>query len=368
MKLQKYKKGVGYQFKCYKCGYDCGCHYKKGEFKEDYWHSHSFSKSDIDKHRICPCCSNKIAVPGINDFATVMPDKIKYFQGKTFEEKKANASKYLPHSSAKINLECPDCGNIIYDVLVNNIQKGNFACKRCSDGVSYPEKIMISLLEQANVTYRHNTKLSWCNFYNPYKKRMSYGVSDFEIIDKHIIIEVDGDYGHKTEEELFIDKIKDDLAIKNGYTPIRIDCKISDIDYIKSKINESKLGEYIDLSKIDFMICHDFAKTNIKRKAINDYKNGMYAAEIAKKYNVSTTTICNWLKSDNVKIIKNTRKGIPNSKCGKPLFIGEKKYLSLSECERKSYDDFGFHINKDCLSRVLNSGGNSYKGFVCGFL
>ena len=90
---------------CVKCGYECGEHYKKQEYKKEYW----IIETDILQNHGCPvCCRNpQIVVKGINDIPTTAPWMIPYFQG-GYEEAKL----YTFSSSYKINPICPDCGNI----------------------------------------------------------------------------------------------------------------------------------------------------------------------------------------------------------------------------------------------------------------
>ena len=54
-----------YQYKCLKCAYDQG---EKTEIS-------------IIKGFGCPCCANRIVIPGINDIPTTDPWMVPYFQG-----------------------------------------------------------------------------------------------------------------------------------------------------------------------------------------------------------------------------------------------------------------------------------------------
>ena len=63
-KMVKTKKGIKqyYKYKCNICGFDCGKHYEKGEFKKELW----ISKDTLIKKCGCSCCFNKSVVTNIN--------------------------------------------------------------------------------------------------------------------------------------------------------------------------------------------------------------------------------------------------------------------------------------------------------------
>lgn len=61
-----------YKYKCNICGFDCGEHYKKGEYREELW----VSGATILKNR-CSCCANHSIVTDINSAWKLAPWLIK---------------------------------------------------------------------------------------------------------------------------------------------------------------------------------------------------------------------------------------------------------------------------------------------------
>lgn len=96
---------------------------------------------DIEK-RGCPICNGKLVIKGYNDIPTTAPWMVPYFQGGIDE-----ASNYTKCSGKKIIPICPHCGRIHdKEVSINNLYNNHGYKCQCSDGISYPEKFMISFL------------------------------------------------------------------------------------------------------------------------------------------------------------------------------------------------------------------------------
>ena len=69
-----------YKYKCNKCGFDCGGHYYKEEFRQEYWvEKHTFNKNP---HCICcSSCNSMVVVPHINSIVATDTWMIPFFQG-----------------------------------------------------------------------------------------------------------------------------------------------------------------------------------------------------------------------------------------------------------------------------------------------
>ena len=67
-----------YKYKCLKCGFNCGEHYKDGKLISEYW----VEEGNIKRGSGCALCrkSSKIVVKGINDIATISPWMIDYLK------------------------------------------------------------------------------------------------------------------------------------------------------------------------------------------------------------------------------------------------------------------------------------------------
>lgn len=83
----------------------------------------------------CPNCNS---VDYENSLAYKRPDLIKYF-------KDSEKAKWVTlFSNKKIELICPDCGSIIYQICANFVKHG-FYCRNCASTLSIGNKIIRSL-------------------------------------------------------------------------------------------------------------------------------------------------------------------------------------------------------------------------------
>ena len=202
-------KGKGYWFKCLE-------HPEHGSEQKNI---NSFTGKD-SKVINCHQC---------NLISTLYPQLVKYFVNKS------DAEKYSIGSKVKVLMKCPDCG-YEKEMPVYRLLSSGLCCNRCSDGISYPEKFVSSILGQLLTKYFQiqlsKTTLKWCEKY----KYDNY-------IDKiNCIIEVHGiQHYDKTrywkmslEETQENDRIKKQLAKENGINNyIIIDCRYSELEWIK---------------------------------------------------------------------------------------------------------------------------------------
>lgn len=293
-----------------------------------------------------------------------------------------DAKKYLPQSSQKITVTCPNCGKekevVIYDVYNSN----SIRCNNCSDGISYPEKVLISLLNQLGIEYKHDSY--WIK-----NKRYDFY---FEYDGRKYIIETHGrqHYEHHTfsfnngrtlEEEQKNDKYKKELALSNGIDNyIELDCRESDLQYIKNSILNSKLNDIFDLDKINWNNVLKFVLKN-KVKEVCDYWNTKETCEttvdVGKIFNLDRQTICEYLKKgaklgwcnydSKEEIKKSLDKGRISSckqveifKDGKSLGI----FPSCSELSKQSEKLFGIKLLENSISEVCRGRRKSNKGFT----
>ena len=157
-----------YKYHCNKCG-------------AELWKV----ESNIKKGSGCSCCSNQIVVKGINDIATTDNWMVKYFVNED------EIYKYTHGSGEVVLMKCPDCGYEKYDSIYNVFKYG-FSCNKCSDGISYPEKVMFNFLQQLNIefiTQYSKTNAKWVGKY----KYDFY----FELNGESYIIETHGGQHYK---------------------------------------------------------------------------------------------------------------------------------------------------------------------------
>ena len=196
----------------------------------------------------CPICSGHQLQQGINDVATTHPHLVKYFVN---EE---DAKKYSLGSKYKVQLKCPRCGKIKTDkISVNDLTLHGFSCEFCSDGVSYPEKVMALILYTLGIGYKRQCK------FNGYDYKY-----DFYLINSDTIIEVHGGQHYKDgrgymktyEEEHENDLVKYDLAVLNGYEYNKnyfvIDARYSNIEHMGNSIRQCEIFKQFNLDNIDW--------------------------------------------------------------------------------------------------------------------
>ena len=290
---------------------------------------------------------------------------------------------YSKGSKHKIYPICPDCGRIKSTMMeISTICKYKSIGCSCGDGISYPEKFMHQLLEQLTIKFIYQYKPKWCKY--ELNNKIKTGRYDFyfELNEQQYIVEMDGGFhnidnrmnGQTKEESKLIDNYKDRLANKNNILMIRIDCKESDLEYIKDKILHSKLNDLVDLSKINWLKCEEFALSNLVKKAC-EYKRDnpdLTTVQIGKIMNMCKVSIRKYLKKGNLlgwceyaSEIEFENKKI-NSKSVE-IFKNDKSlgiFQSCSELSKKSERLFNTKIDSRRISDVCNNKIKQYKGFT----
>ena len=185
-----------------------------------------------------------------------------------------DAKTHTKGSNDKVFVICPHCGEK-KEIVISNLCNNKSICCSCGRGVSYPERFMMSVLDQLNIEYIFQltkTTFDWCgdkkyDFYIPLTKSVleTHGMQHYKWTGR----------GRTLEEEQENDRIKYELALQNGIKEeeyIVIDCRYSDKEWIKNNILKSKLNELFDLSKVDLEKCEEFALCNLV-KSVCDYWN-----------------------------------------------------------------------------------------------
>lgn len=353
-----------YSYICNNCGWDDG----------------EISEHNLDNGNGCRCCGNKIVIQGINDIPTTAPWMVKYFQG-GYDEAKL----YSKHSNQKIYPICPDCGRVRQKLkIISDIYADHSIGCSCKKGISYPEKFFIKLLEQLNINFIYQVtkaQLSWIGKYR----------YDFYLPDYNCIIELHGLQHYKDsgtnsvfptlKETQENDRIKKELAINNNISAyIVVDCRYSNIDFIKASItNNQLLSNIIDFSKCNWYICHMYAEGSMFFKACELKKeNPLYSTgDIGKILHLSLSTVYKYLiegnklglcyynaKEDRTRCsMKNGRKGIYEiNVINKDTNSIIATYQSSKILSENSIQDFGVFFNYEQLLKAAKQ-GNTYKGY-----
>lgn len=347
-----------YKVKCIRCGFgDEQPYYKQnGEYIEDG--IYVVGETCLKRGQSCPCCSKytNVTVPNINSIWVTRKDLVPYF----INEK--DSKKYTPYSHQQVELKCPSC-ETKRKMSINHLSHYGFSCLICGDGISYPEKVMGSVLKQLKITYKKEYSPYWCK-----NKTLNDSITRkydfyFNYDRTRYIIETHGEQHYKhtgfernLEQEQFNDKLKKKLALNRGnireQNYIVIDCRESNIDFIKDNILNSRLNEVFDLSVIDWnKIAKDCEKNLVKE--VCDYWNENYknvtTQDVSDFFDVAKTTVICYLKrgtklgwlnvpysgeKEKIKAIKLKQTGI-NSPQAKKNFIYDKKKKKIMEGTRR---------------------------------
>lgn len=320
-------------------------------------------------HR-CSKCSGR-EVTSETCIATTNPWMMKFLKNKE------DGYNYSHGSQNKVGVICNYCGKEKNMKICDIYNHKSISCS-CGDGTSYPEKFIISLLEQLNVKYIKEYKPIWSN-----NKRYDFYLKDF-----NCIIECHGEQhyeqsnrGRTLQEEQENDKCKEQLALDNNINNyIVLDCRFSELEQIKNSILNSELNDMFDLSKVNWLKCEEFALSN-RVKEVCDYWNNKEewetTTDLANKFNLGRTTIIRYLKQGvklgwcnynseeeakkNIKInCKNNCKSVEILKNDKSLGI----FKSVIELERQSEELFGVKLLSGHISKVCRDEKPQYKGYT----
>lgn len=362
------KKEKWYKYKCNKCG------------NEDW-----IIEGSLTEGRGCNTCCNapRKLMLGVNTLYDTDKWILEYMVNPEL------AKENNRRSTNKIDVKCPICGRIKdKQIQINSLVKSHSIGCPCGDGFSYPAKLVFNLLEQLNTEFKTEYSPLWCKFNFRDYIRKGYYDFVFKLNNKKYIIETDGDLGHgnvtnlskiTAEESIFIDNEKDRLANEHNIEVIRIDCRKSELEYIKQNILNSKLNELFDLNKIDWLKAERFALSNLVKK-VCDYKreNPMVTAkEISEIMGINSSTINKYLKRgakinwcyynpldvNKIKIakaIEKTSKQVEVFKDNISLGI----FKSISELQRKSEEVFGVKLFDVYIINVCKGRREEYHGFT----
>ncbi|EPB8173065.1 hypothetical protein ACRTAL_002240 [Clostridium perfringens] len=245
------------------------------------------------KGKGCPVCSNRTIVLGINTIWDT--DRWMVDLGVSEEDVKM----YTHSSGKKIVVTCHECGRKRKTRIANIYRYESISCS-CGDGKSYPEKFVMNVLEQLNVYFETEYSPKWID-----NKRYDFYIKNSScIIETHGLQHYIGSFekmgGLTLEEEQANDKIKREIALQNDIKHyIELDCRESNLEWIKNSILNSELAELFNLSNIDWTSCAKFANKNIVKEVCNYWNNRKEnegVSDLAKEFKVARTSIRSYLK------------------------------------------------------------------------
>ncbi len=212
---------------------------------------------------------------------------------------KEDAYKYSFGSWNKVLARCPDCG---YEkrIAITNLVNHGFGCNRCGDGISFPEKVMLNILEQLNKKFIMQLSkiiFKWCgNFrYDFYIEEIN-GICEVQGIQHYE--ETNGKWASlkETQEN---DIKKENLAKNNNIINyIVLDCRKSELEWIKNSIMQSELPTLLGFKEedIDWFKCLEFAYKSLVKKACELWNNKTNIIDISRILKLNENTIRNYLK------------------------------------------------------------------------
>lgn len=305
----------------------------------------------------CPICSHHRIGPSPeyknSIFASKFNELFEYY-GLTEEQRKA----IMPHSGKKISMKCPICGNR-KNISPDAILRRGFGCRKCSDGISYPNKFMYSIFKQLKIDFIPEYIDNWTDGrkYDLYNKTISlivenHGLQHYEEITR----------GRTLSDEQENDKYKYKLAVKNNIQHyVVIDCRYSEIDYIKNSIMHSELPLLLNFteSDIDWIQCGKDAIKNRIKEAANLWNRGKSMTQIAVELYTTRKTaleylkkaqklgLCNYSKEESY-----TRMGRNNLGVNHPRYGKTKKIVRLKDLKQYTCAQDTAHDNNIGLSTV----------------
>lgn len=203
-----------------------------------------------------------------------------------------DAKKYTKFSRREINCVCPNC-KTEKTTPVNNLVQQGFFCHVCSTNISYPEKLMIALLNENSVVFEYQ-KI----FQDLKPKRF-----DFYLPEYNLVIETHGKQHYK-ENEIWYRKSKESDVVKMSYCKkknikyVEVDCSLSDYNFIMNNINKTELKHVLKLYDKENIIKRIKELEQIKDvdEIIKLYKNGRNLTYISRNVGLTKWKIEGLLK------------------------------------------------------------------------
>jgi hypothetical protein len=312
----------------------------------------------------CPYCSGR-RVNHTNCLWATHPDVAKLLKDKN------RGFKITAGRLIKEEFICSDCGNLELKPI-NNVVRNGFRCSKCSDGVSYPEKVIYNLLQQSNTKFEKEKVFDWSKG----KKRTRKGEKryDFFIEKLNCIIEVHGEQhytgsfealdGRSLESEKENDRFKERLAKENGIENyIILDCRKSELEYIKENVLSSDIVKLINLSMINWEECHKNACNSIVKVVCDLWNKGIKNTKtISEITNLSRSTAIRYLKQGavigwcdyNPEEMLTKRKVVQLTLSGD--LINEWECISDCTIQFENKNILG-HISSVCNGKRISAGG-----------
>ena len=196
-------------------------------------------------------------------------------------------------------------GTIVENRQYDGFLKGTIANPNVlSDGISIPEKFMISILKQLNIefiTQLNKSTFKWCQNYK----------YDFYIPSLNMVVETHGGQhyergfescnGKTLKKEQENDRLKKELALNNNIKNyVVVDCRKSELEWLKENTIK-ELDRYFNLSNIDWGLVWNNSLKNLVYEVKRLVEEGYNNKQIAEILDINEKTVRNYKKQLGIK-------------------------------------------------------------------
>ena len=219
----------------------------------------------------CPIC-NKLK----NSIANRYPECVAFLKNKEL------AKVITIGAKEKVECICPDCGEefeLTVSQLINNKNK----CPFCAvDTLSRPNRLLYEFLIEnkencqeikTEKTFKWSKKYKFDGYFK--KDGVEY------LIEMHGKQHYEQMFNNDFELQKKRDKEKIELAEKNRFSLIIIECKVTEFDYIINNIKKSKLKDIFDLDNINWENLKIKCMTKISKQILDYYNQNKTISEIS---------------------------------------------------------------------------------------
>ncbi len=322
----------------------------------------------------CPFCAGR-RVNDTNCLWSVRPDLSKLLVNKQRGYEVTQGSHLIEE------FYCQNCKSITSKTIVEATSRG-VRCEKCFDSLSYPEKFMISLLNQLKIDFKKEVTFSWSQcVLSETKELRGFKRYDFYIKKLNLIIETHGQQHYMENEksnrrELVLERendlIKKNVAIMNGIDNYcEIDCRKSEKEFIKNNILNSKLSNLFDLSIVDWDKCDEFALGSLLKEVNDIWNSGIKnTQDISETLNISRSTVIRYLNKGSILGLsdycanKNKNKGLDVGRVNKRKEIVQLSldgdFIKVHNSVTKASLEVGSttsSISKVCKNKQKTAGG-----------
>jgi len=336
--------------------------------KRGYWFKcldHPEHGSELKNIHSFTSGAGSITCNQCNSVLITHPILVQYFVNKE------DALKYSVWSHEKILLKCLDCG---YEkkLSLGVLLRAGFGCQKCGDGVSYPEKFTFSVLEQLlDKDFKiqlSKTTFDWCKGfkYDNYIEKINSiietgGLQHYE--------EITGNWKMSLKDIQINDFDKEWLARSNNIKNyIILDCRKSELEWIKNSIMQSRLPKLLSFkeSDIDWLKCHEYACNSLVKVVCDMWSSGIKTVtKLIEKLKISRGAIIRYLKQgvklgwcdyDPKEILKINLISMSENNYKKVICLTTGKIFGSQKEAKTKYNIKGSSISMCCKGQIKSAG------------